>query len=174
LPRFEHPVAVVVPFMARLFDRNLDRDRPHLDPALRWHAGDKPPLRLVELARRATRYRGRGSIEEGVAMTRAALRASLALARARGARAIVLVPQFLPEEDGEREVRREVLDEATSPICSSRSIPPGEAPPMATPMPAAPGPWRRRWPRRAARQAGRWPKYRSNPLKAASELRGFQ
>jgi hypothetical protein len=110
LPRFAHPVAVVVPFMTRLFDRNLDRDRPHLDAALRWHAGDKPSLRLVELARRVTRYRGRRSIEEGIAMTRAALRASIALARARGARAIILVPQFLPEEAGEREVRREVLD----------------------------------------------------------------
>jgi hypothetical protein len=110
LPRFERPVAVVVPFMSRLFDRNLDRDRPHLDPALRWHPGGKPPLRLVELARRVTRYRGRGSIEEGIAMTRAALGASIALARARGARAIVLVPQFLPEEEGERAVRRDVLD----------------------------------------------------------------
>jgi hypothetical protein len=110
LPRFARPVAVVVPFMPRLLDRNLDRDRPHLDPSLRWHAGGKPALRLVEIARRVTRYRGRRSIEEGIAMTRAALRASIALARARGARAIVLVPQFLPEEDSESEVRREVLD----------------------------------------------------------------
>src|SRR4051794_697457 len=73
LPRFRHPVAVVVPFLARTFDRNLDRDRPHLDSALRWHPAEPPPFRLVELARRITRYRSSASIEQGTEMTRAAL-----------------------------------------------------------------------------------------------------
>ena len=35
LPRFRHPVAVVSLFMTGLFGRNLDHDRPHLDPGLR-------------------------------------------------------------------------------------------------------------------------------------------
>src|SRR5205085_3109220 len=29
LPRFAHPVAVVIPFQPMLFDRNLDEDRPY-------------------------------------------------------------------------------------------------------------------------------------------------
>ena len=115
LPRFARPVAVVIPFMPRLFDRNLDRDRPHLDAALRWHPAGPPPLRLVEMARRVTRYRSREAIAGGIAMTQAALRATIEMARARGARAIVLVPQFLPEEAREREVRRDVLDAARIP-----------------------------------------------------------
>jgi hypothetical protein len=115
LPRFRRPVAVVIPFMSILFDRNLDRDRPHLDANLRWHPAGRPPLRLVELARRVTRYRGLAAIEEGKDMTRAALRASLALARSRGAKAIILVPQYLPESERERAVRRMVLDDGGIP-----------------------------------------------------------
>ncbi|MFL6857210.1 MAG: SGNH/GDSL hydrolase family protein [Allosphingosinicella sp.] len=115
LPRFARPVAVVIPFMSILFDRNLDRDRPHLDAGLGWHPAGKPPLRLVEMARRVTRYRSLAAIEEGTRLTRTALRASLALARARGARGIILVPQYLPESAREREVRRFVLDEGGIP-----------------------------------------------------------
>jgi hypothetical protein len=33
LPRFRHPVAVVLLFAPSIFDRNLDDDRPHLGPA---------------------------------------------------------------------------------------------------------------------------------------------
>lgn len=115
LPRFQHPVALVVPFMARTFDRNLDRDRPHLDAGLGWHPAEPPPFRLVELARRVTRYRSTDSIAQGVAMTRAAIARIFALARARGARPLLLVPQFLPESEREREVRRDVLDSAHIP-----------------------------------------------------------
>jgi len=57
LPRFARPLAVVTIFVPVLFDRNLDRDRPHLGPDLRWVAPEPPPLRLIELARRVTRYR---------------------------------------------------------------------------------------------------------------------
>jgi hypothetical protein len=115
LPRFRRPVAVVIPFMPRLFDRNLDRDRPHLDAALRWHPGTGPSLRLVELGRRVIRYRGDAEIREGRTMTQRALQAMIAAARARGARPVVLVPQFLPEQAREREVRRDVLDRAGIP-----------------------------------------------------------
>jgi hypothetical protein len=110
LPRFAHPVAVIVPFVPVLLDRNLDRDRPHLDRNLDWRPAERPPLRLVELARRPLRYRSTRSIRDGVAMTQAALRASIALARARGAEPVILVPQHRPEVARETAVRRMVLD----------------------------------------------------------------
>ena len=110
LPRFAHPLAVVIPFVPVLLDRNLDRDRPHLDAALNWNSAERPPLRIVELARRALRYRSRQSIRDGVAMTQAALRQAMALARARGAEPVILVPQTRPEKPRETAVRRMVLD----------------------------------------------------------------
>lgn len=115
LPRFQHPVAVVIPFVPMLFDRNLDRDRPHLDSALAWHEAEPPPLRLVELARRLLHYRSEAAIDEGVAMTRNAFRAAIALVRSRGARTIVLVPQLQPEDPAERAIRTRVLDEGHIP-----------------------------------------------------------
>lgn len=115
LPRFARPQAVVILFTPFMLDRNLDRDRPHLDAGLRWHAAEPPPFRLVELGRRLIRYRGEARIDDGVAMTRAALAAGLADARRRGAHAIILVPQFLPEDESERAIRRRVLDEAHLP-----------------------------------------------------------
>ena len=115
LPRFRQPVAVVVPFVPMLFDRNLDRDRPHLDPALGWHQAEPPSLRLVELARRLLRYRSEAAIDEGVTMTQNVLRQIIALARARGATPIILVPQLQPEDPAERAVRTRVLDEAHIP-----------------------------------------------------------
>ena len=48
-------------------------------------------------------------------MTQRALKAQIALVETRGARAIILVPQFLPEEPRERAIRREVLDDAAIP-----------------------------------------------------------
>jgi hypothetical protein len=123
LPRFRRPVAVVIPFVPMLFDRDLDRDRPHLDADLVWRPAEPPSLRLVELARRVLRYRSTGSVEEGVAMARAALRASIRLAEARGARALILVPEYAPEEPAEREVRRRVLDEAHIPYLLVRLDP---------------------------------------------------
>jgi hypothetical protein len=112
LPRFRRPVAVVVPFMPRLLDRNLDRDRPHLDSRLRWHPAAPPPLRLVELARRVIHYRSSAAIREGTLMTQRALLAEIALARERGAKPIVLVPQYLPEDPREAAIRHDVLDAA--------------------------------------------------------------
>lgn len=126
LPRFAHPAAVVIPFVPCLFDRNLDTDRPHLDSDLHWHVGGRPSLRIVELARRAVRYRSDRAVADGTAMSRAALKAMIALARARGGRALVVVPQFLPESYREAQVRRAVLDE-------------GGIPYLLVPVPAA---WR--------------------------------
>lgn len=110
LPRFQKPVAVVIPFVPALFDRNLDTDRPHLDARLRWHPADPPSFRLVELTRRAVRYRSSAAIAEGTAMTREVLRRMIAMTQARGARAVVVVPQFMPESQREAQVRRDVLD----------------------------------------------------------------
>jgi hypothetical protein len=115
LPHFARPVAVVTIFVPTLIDRNLDRDRPHLGPDLRWIPAEAPPFRLVELARRLTRYRSLDSMRDGLAMTRAALRRTIALARARHVPALILVPQIGPESDRERAVRRQVLDEAHIP-----------------------------------------------------------
>ena len=112
LPRFAHPAAVVIPFVPLLFDRNLDEDRPYLDSSLRWHAAHPPELRLVELGRRILRYRSEETIADGVATTQAVLRATIALARSRGAATLIVVPQFLPEEPGETAIRRRVLDDA--------------------------------------------------------------
>jgi hypothetical protein len=115
LPRFARPVAVVMPFVPRLLDRNLDQDRPHLDSKLRWHPGRGPSFRLVELARRAIRYRSTASIAEGVRMTRAALAETIRLAVRRGAKPLILVPQYLPETQRERAIRLAVLDQAAIP-----------------------------------------------------------
>ena len=123
LPRFRRPVAVVIPFVPMLFDRDLDRDRPHLDENLRWHAGRPPPWRLVELARRMLRYRSEQSIAAGVLMAQRVLRVEMALARSRGARPIILVPEYIPEEPTERAVRRNVLDAAGIPYLLVRLQP---------------------------------------------------
>lgn len=115
LPRFAHPVAVIIPFMPRLLDRNLDGDKPHLDVRLLWHPADPPPIRLVELARRMVRYRDPAAIARGEATTTAVLKGAIALVKKRGARAIILVPQYLPEVKVERDIRRQVLDRAGIP-----------------------------------------------------------
>lgn len=112
LPRFAHPVALVIPFVPLLFDRNLDEDRPYLDANLRWNAAHPPDFRLVELARRVLRYRSAETIEEGIATTQNVLRATIALARSRGAAALIVVPQFQPEDPAEAAIRRRVLDDA--------------------------------------------------------------
>jgi hypothetical protein len=110
LPRFAHPVALVTLFMPSLFDRNLNEDRPHLGPDLkplpavrRW--------RLAELLAQLVPYRSSAAIERGIATTRAVLRATVELGRARGCQSLILVPQFGPERPMERTLRRRILDE---------------------------------------------------------------
>ena len=58
----------------------------------------------------ALRYRSARSISDGVAMTQAALRETIALAQARGAEPLIVVPQHRPEVPRETAVRRMVLD----------------------------------------------------------------
>jgi hypothetical protein len=110
LPRFRRPTAVVVLFMTALFGRNLDDDRPHLDPELRWHPAEESP-RLMALAALLVPYRTTRTVELGVRTTRAVLRATVELARARGARSLIVMPQFGPEDDADRALRRRVVDE---------------------------------------------------------------
>src|SRR5438874_2818065 len=84
LPRFRRPVAVVTLFMAALFGRNLDDDRPHLGPGLVWLPASEH-TRLVSLATLLVPYRRDSTVENGIALTRDALWATLALAHQRGA-----------------------------------------------------------------------------------------
>jgi hypothetical protein len=110
LPRFRQPVAVVSLFMTALFGRNLDDDRPHLGPGLVWLPAERH-ARLVSLASLLVPYRSAETVETGIAVTRDVLRATIELARSRGATPIIVVPQMGAEAASERALRRRVLDE---------------------------------------------------------------
>jgi hypothetical protein len=110
LPRFRRPVAVVSLFMTALFGRNLDDDRPHLGPGLVWVPAAQH-WRLASIAKLLVPYRSDEAIERGVTVTREVLRATVELTRARGATPLIVVPQFGPEEQAERALRRRILDE---------------------------------------------------------------
>ena len=114
LPRFRQPVAVVSLFMPTLFDRNLDDDRPHLGPGLVWLPA-KPRWGLKMIVKQLVPYRSHEAIERGIVVTREVLRASVDLARERGAISLIVVPQFAPEEPLERVLRHRILDEAGLP-----------------------------------------------------------
>ncbi len=114
LPRFRRPVAVVAMFAPALFDRNLNDDRPHLGRGLVWQPAEER-WRLAAIARLLVRYRSTEAIERGIGVTREVLRATVDLARARGAVPLIVVPQFLPEAPNEEALRRRILDEAGLP-----------------------------------------------------------
>ena len=109
LPRFRRPVAVVSLFMTGLFGRNLDHDRPHLDPGLVWRPAF-PRARLRALAQVFVPYRTNASIDNGLRVTREVLRATAALAAARGATPIILVPQFGHDDQRDQALRRSIFD----------------------------------------------------------------
>ncbi|HSS12572.1 MAG TPA: hypothetical protein VLL04_01680 [Rhizomicrobium sp.] len=110
LPRFRNPVAVVSLFTPALFARNLGDDRPHLGPHLDWQPAAHRS-RLSALFRFLVPYHSDADIEQGVAATRAVLRASAELAHRHHAVALVVDPQFGPEGPVERMLRRRILDE---------------------------------------------------------------
>jgi hypothetical protein len=110
LPRFRQPVAVVAMFMTTLFGRNLDDDRPHLGRGLEWLPGVRHG-RLRSLVQLVAPYRSDATVERGISVTREILRATVALAAARGATPLILVPQFGPEDGVEQALRRRILDE---------------------------------------------------------------
>lgn len=109
LPRFRRPVAVVSLFMPALFGRNLDSERPHLGPGLVWLPATRR-WRLESLARLLVPYHSDDVIERGVAVTREVFHATLTLARARGATALIVVPQFGSESEVEQMLRHLTLD----------------------------------------------------------------
>ncbi len=111
LPRFSCPVTVVTLFMTSFLERNLNDDRPHLDRDLRWHPA-RQGWRLAALAGLVVPYRSKRTIDAGVAMTSAVLRATVALARSRGAASLIVVPSFTPESTAERALRKRILDDA--------------------------------------------------------------
>jgi hypothetical protein len=110
LPRFQRPIAVVSLFMTALFGRNLDEDRPHLGPGLVWLPA-QTTTRLASLIHLIVPFRAERTVERGVGVTRAVLHATAALARARGATPLIVVPQFGPEDRAEEALRRRVLDD---------------------------------------------------------------
>lgn len=114
LPRFRRPVAVVTLFTPLIFDRNLDDDRPHLGSGLVWQAPERR-WRLASIARRLVRYRSTETIERGIIVTREVLRATVELARKRGAVPLIVVPQFGSELQREAELRHRILDEGGLP-----------------------------------------------------------
>jgi hypothetical protein len=110
LPRFQRPVAVVMLFMTALLGRNLDDNRPHLGPGLIWLPA-VPHARLMSLATLIVPYRRETTLERGIAVTSEVLRATAALATARGATPLIAVPQLNREDDLERTLRRRILDD---------------------------------------------------------------
>jgi hypothetical protein len=114
LPRFRQPAAVVAMFMTTLFGRNLDDDRPHLGPGLKWLPGVRHG-RLRSLVQLIAPYRSDETVERGITVTREILRATVELAAARGAASLILVPQFGREDRVEQTLRRRILDEAGLP-----------------------------------------------------------
>jgi hypothetical protein len=114
LPRFHQPIAVVTLFMTALFGRNLDDDRPHLDPELTWMPAQAHG-RLMSLAGLVVPYRRDETVERGVMVTREVLQATVDLVRGCGATPLVVVPQFGVEEPIEAQLRRRILDAAGVP-----------------------------------------------------------
>jgi hypothetical protein len=114
LPRFHRPMAVVSLFMAALFGRNLDDNRPRLGPGLTWLPTEQHG-KLASLAKLIVPYRKTDTVDRGIAMTRQVLGATVNLARARGATPLIVVPQFGVEAEAERAIRRRILDETGLP-----------------------------------------------------------
>jgi hypothetical protein len=115
LPRFRRPVAVVTLFMTTLFGRNLDRERPHLREGLVWRPAVQR-WRLESLARLLVPYRSDPLIEEGVAMTRDVLVATVALAREHGATPLIVVPTFGNESEPEQRLQHRIFDRLGLPV----------------------------------------------------------
>ncbi|HYM17820.1 MAG TPA: hypothetical protein VEU06_04600 [Micropepsaceae bacterium] len=111
LPRFRQPVALVSLFSPDLFVRNLDDDRPHLGPRLDWHPSIQR-LRLSTLVKAVVPYHSDAEIGRGIEATKAVLRATEGLARARHAVSLVVVPEFGPESSVEETLRQRVLNDA--------------------------------------------------------------
>ena len=95
----------------------------------------RQPLRLEAITIHALPYHSDRAIEAGVAETRSALQAGVALARARGATPLIVCPVFGDGEPMERDLRRRVLDQGALPYLLVRLDPswrvPGDGHPDA-------------------------------------------
>lgn len=109
LPRFRRPVAVVSLFMVAVVGRNLEHERPHLEPGLVWRPAVQR-WRLASLARLLVPYHSDNVVDEGVEVTREVLRATVALARDRGATPLVVEPRFGREGEAAERLRRRIID----------------------------------------------------------------
>jgi hypothetical protein len=136
LPRFRQPVAIISIFAPTLFDRNFGDDRPHLDDALTWLPA-RAKWRLTALLDWLVPYRSAAALERGIGATRAVLRATVELARARGAEPLIIVPRFGPESATEEMLRRRILDEPGLPYIAIELDPSWHLPGDSHPNPRA-------------------------------------
>jgi hypothetical protein len=135
-PSFRRPVAVVSIFVPTLFDRNFGDDRPHLGPGLTW----LPALarsRLAALVEWLVPYRSDAALTRGIETTSAVLCATVALADARGAAALIVVPRFGPEGATAAMLRQRILDEPGLPHVSVELDPSWHLPGDSHPDPCA-------------------------------------
>ena len=75
---------------------------------LRWRPPSDDP-RLVQIVRRLVPYRSDQDLADGMAVTRRALAAMVATARARGAVPVILVPDLQPETAEEEVILGKAL-----------------------------------------------------------------
>jgi hypothetical protein len=108
LPKFRHPVAIVVIFAPTMLERNLRHTKPHLDDALRWQPA-RSQWRLQHLGRIVFPFHRRSTIEHVLVSTRTVLKATAAAARARNVPILLLIPTFMPEEPNEALFRDTIL-----------------------------------------------------------------
>ena len=94
--------------MTELFGRNLDDDRPHLAPGLVWQPAERAS-RLMSLAALLVPYRRDHTVEQGLQLTRDVFRATVQLAKVRGAVPLIVTPQFGGEDEVERRFREEIF-----------------------------------------------------------------
>ena len=114
LPKFTHPVALVILFAPTLLVRDLDHNRPWIDRAGQWHPA-KRTWYLSRAARVLLPYRSPAAIDKAVAIDRQILLRDVTLARAKGAEPLVLVPVFQPEQPRERALRKAIFDNGAIP-----------------------------------------------------------
>ena len=114
LPGFRRPVAVVILFAPTLLIRDLDRNRPWIDRAGQWHPAERSWY-LSRLGRVLFPYRSAAAIDDAVATDRRLLRADVAMAHARGAQPLVVVPIYQPEPARDRALRAAIFDGAAIP-----------------------------------------------------------
>lgn len=110
MPRFAHPAAAVILFAPGLMFRDFDVDRPHLGPGLIPRPAERQS-KLHQMLRRLLPYHSHAAMDQIIRLVRQELTASVALARARHAAALIVVPHFGPVDLREARLRRRILDD---------------------------------------------------------------